>query len=345
MDDLWESHSFGRSAEYKIQMNIKAIKETAQLDSLGDLITEVNKSGFPSFVSRLLTDAKPFANYETFQAVAIGLILPIVISPGPSYDFLKKLVTWENFQKISPKYQLPCVMKLIRASALVKKASQLLNEQIVLKLWQTDNVLWQMPMLYLTVEAAEYWEIEPELTRDVRVDTLGFYYSAMNQLMARKFQVADRQMMRAWALSKGAKDVRTAILTGMSLTAFLAKVPHRVFKARVKRKYTSPGANFMGIWSLDRGGSAVNPKLYRPFTEELKTEHARRVIIDVARSVTSVKLFDLRLYTDEQDPTRVFQALKESGELDVVVKGDTVYLTRPKFGARLETVIAELASE
>jgi hypothetical protein len=184
---------FHRSPEDKIQQNIKAIREVAQLDSLGELITEVNNTGFPSLVTRLAIDPKPFANYETFQAVAIGMILPVVLNPAASYDFLRKLVSWENFQRVSTRFQLPCVMKLIRAAALSRKAADLLNEHIVMRLWESDQIFWQMPMLYLTFEAGEPWDIgiQPGLTDDVRTDTLDFYYNAMNQLMARKYVMAD----------------------------------------------------------------------------------------------------------------------------------------------------------
>jgi hypothetical protein len=167
-----------------------------------------------------------------------------------------------------------------------------------------------MPLLYLTAEAVNPWPIEVTPTRDPVLDTMAYYYSAINKILAGEYVRADRDAICAWALTREAKSKRGVILNLISVTAFLAGVSLEAFTWRFSAKYRIMGERHMGIWDDDT--EAARPSLsglFGKFEKLIERETARRAIVDLSDAVSAIRLDQLKEFCKGVDPGPVLEEL------------------------------------
>jgi hypothetical protein len=330
-----------KGSDWNLKENIKQINQFSQLDMISELITDALRD-FPSFIRQIASDPTPFASYTNPQVVAIGLITPIPLNPSLAYQVLLKIANLSGFRGAPAKWQLACLMRLVRASSLSRTSRELFDARTIHGFYERDRKGFQAPLFYLAVESLNFLDQVPELTHDLRADALTFFYSGLNRLLHREFTVADEHLQRSWVLSKAAKDMRGSIVNHMSLAAFLAGVPRAVFEDRLPRKYV-PNGTFLSIWNLEgkyKQGDIAGA-VCGQFILELTAEHTKRLLLDMALSASTVPVTTARERLGINDLASLFEKLRPDG-LDLRIQGDAVVFSRPNLVPVIEAELAAL---
>jgi hypothetical protein len=331
-----------RGGEWNIKENIKQINQFSQLDMLGELIGDALHD-FPYFIREIAKEASPFSSYTNTQVIAIGLITPIPLDPVIAYQVLVKVVNSPGFRGAPTKWQLACLMRLVRASSLAHKSRELFDARTIHTFHERDGKGFQAPLFYLSVESLMFLNKVPELTRDLRADAIAFFYSGLNRLLHQQFVIADEHLQRSWVLSKAAKDMRTSIVNMMSLAAFLARVPRTVFDDRLPRKYVPTGP-FLNVWSLDghyKSGDITGVVCSR-LISELTEEHTRRLLLDMALSASTVPVSMVRERVGISDLASLFAKMRDDSGLGLRIENDAVVFSRPSLVPLLEAELVAL---
>jgi hypothetical protein len=324
------------------EWNIKQINQFSQLDMIGELIDDALRD-FPRFIKDIAKNASPFSSFTNTQVIAIGLITPIPLNPKVAYQVLVKVVNSSGFCGAPVKWQLACLMRLVRASSLAHKSRELFLARTVHDFHERDPKTFQVSLFYLYVESLNFIDAVPELTHDLRADAITFYYSGLNRLLHRQFAIADEHLQRSWVLSKAAKDMRTSIVNKMSLAAFLAGAPRAVFDDRLPHKYL-PTGTFLNIWNLDgkyKQGD-VTGAVCSHLTAEITEEHTRRLILDMALSTSVLPVAMVKERLGVRDLDGSFEKMRREGTINLKIESDAVVFSRPSLVPVLEAELAEL---
>jgi hypothetical protein len=325
----------------KFQIIISQITEAHHLTLLGNVVPIV-----PRVVpERFLDDTGIFEGLSTVQIVAIGLLIRVTIESDTCLAGLLCIVKSRRFKDLPDHFRVTLLLKLIRATVLFKCIRKFSQTGLVQSLYKSNSAAFQLPLLYLAAEAREPVDLSPALTRQhVRFDALAAYYAGVNKLLLRRFEDADAHLRDGWTLSKGAKDIRRAVLTGRSLSAFLSRKSFRVFQARVARKYIAESPDARKVWALGTGFRAEIAgldALFRDLITDICQEHSRRVVLDVCLCMSTVPVTQLDKLV-EGTSLAVLKKLKETGEIDYEVSGGVVTLRRPAIGPRVAAELRDL---
>lgn len=235
-------------------------------------------------------------------------------------------------------------MKLIRFATVTNLVEKLWNLGYIQGRYDKKPRAYQLPYLYLSVQAGQKRIIEIVPTGLMRVDCLLFYYSGMNKLLCGQFEEADAALSRAYILSKGAKDTRKAIIRHMSLTAFLCGCPEAVFNARMKKKHRPSSGCEYHIWNCDSAEITLHG-VYKVFSREISFQRTRRIIIDISKSMRRATLEQISLMAGV-DPANISEFLGEmvaSSAISARLEDNVVYFSDPSISKQVDEEIARVS--
>jgi hypothetical protein len=325
-------------------LEFRDVNDVSTLGSLGSLFPEVrerlstpNRSG-----KRVVEffDAKAYAPFQftSVQEVAVGLTLPLHENPGLILDYLCAI--FPDTAQLPSKYKLGIAIRIVRAAILANRVRDLLQRNFIQNLMRSDERLFQLPFLFLSAHTSPI-VCDPHLSGDGRLDSMVFYYSGVNKLLLpSSVESADADFVRAWRLSRFAKDMRPAILHVMGLSAFLLGKSPKQFQARVGRKYVPTAGLVRDLWDLNKKLEAIRwSNLFKEFLVPIRRERARRMLLLIARTVEAARLADLRKYCEYHG----IDELVPNDELELRIVGDVVYFGTPRATARIDLELAAVA--
>jgi hypothetical protein len=275
---------------------IQQINSMAILDHMGELIPLVRHllSTRPQGVTELLNHKALCAHAWTLiQDVAIAFFLPFDREADMVSSYLSVLLP--KIATFPPHYQYGLALKYCKAIVLGRKVDAALGaEGLIRRLYDRSPQIFQLPLLFLSAHSSSPTVLELIRTGEVRYDVMTLYYSGINKLLSGAPALADADLGSAWALSKGAKDLRSAIVQALSLAAFLSGVSRPVFEARVPRKYLPESGEAAELWELTDWNIGAWSVLFQRMAGLVRRERARRVLERMARTVEAVGVKDLQ---------------------------------------------------
>jgi len=249
------------------------------------------------------------------SAVACALAIPAALVDRSTYPLVASMIWSSDGLILSPKVLTSLAMRLVRSAATAGRITDVWELGWIQARCESRPELFQLPQLFLSAQAGHPIVKEPLLFNDLRMDTLALYYSGINRLLALAFESADMAFTRAWAISKGAKDVRPAIVAGMSLSAFLSGIEFEVLIARIgKRHWHAQGAPAR-LWS----SGATQIGLYRAFDGHILMMRARRIVAEAAAVTERIGLDKLARMC-ELDRRSIAKLVQDMIEIDLVMR-------------------------
>lgn len=291
----------------------------------GDLVSEefIKKLNLPQLV--ILCLIMPMDLHKKFMVKLIGVCLE------------------SDRNELKPAIRNALAMKMIRISVMDRSVSALWSSNLIQKLAQSNLKAWQVPLLYLSAQAGQPLDIGVDPTFDVRLDTIAYLYSGINKIMAGFYDSADEDLLHAWTLSKGAKDVRGDIIRYMSLSAYLSGKSIEVFHSRMSRKYWPTKGMPYAIWNIyerlpDFGGSVyglVAGPIYRMQT--------KRLIIDISKCVTSISVSDLQGMCQIKNISDIIATLVTEGEINATIENNVVTMSPCQLAGKIERELFDVS--
>jgi hypothetical protein len=316
------------------------ITEARHLGLLGNVIPIVPKS----VPKKLWDESGKFTSFTDIQVAALGLLVRVNSDSDTVLACLLRIVHSAHFARLQDYIQQAIAMKLIRAAVQFRWVRELGQKRVIQQLYSRHPETFQLPLLYLSAETRDPIDLSPKPKRqNVRYDALVAYYAGVNKLLLRRPEAADNYFIEAWILSKGAKDLRPEILRRMSLSAYLSGKAERVFLARFPRKYATNIV--LRVWSLQSGYrsriSGAGDPMFTHLLPELCQEHAKRVIVDLCKSVVKLNMARLDKLVEGAAITTLTK-LASTGDVVYEISRDVVTLRQPLIGPRVAVELKAL---
>jgi hypothetical protein len=272
------------------------------------------------------------------QDAAVAILLPFDSQPEIVSQFCAELLP--RIQTFPQHVQVGLALKYARTTVLSRSVDAELKKGPLALLCSQSPKIYQLPLLFLRAHSSDPTVLDLVITSERRYDTMLLYYSAVNKLLVGAPEQADADLMHAWALSKGAKDLRDSIVNALSLSAFLSRVPQQVFLGRIRQKYAPRKGADAEIWDLGANLEFLIGKwdsLFQRLAVFIRKEHARRVIANLAITADAIPLQDLRKLVG-------FTVLDDflSPEAPFRVENGIVLFGTPNLVAAIETEIARI---
>jgi hypothetical protein len=298
------------------------ISENKDLEVLGELIAEARVMSAKD-LEHFIKEASDQALSEA-ATIAVCVIIPVQAVPKPAFDFLAKVIANYGFRQsptFPPKWKLAVAMRFARASILASQTDIVIKDDFFTHLYAADRGLFQIPYLYFAAHIGRPVDLTPQLTHHLRRDTMSLYYSGVNKLLLHRYEAADVDLLHAWTLSRGAKDLRSSIVRELSLAAFLSNKSRYVFESRLPGKYRPKSGPENKIWALE--GDDPVPSIrgfFQKFQTEIRDERARRILIDLQASASQIKFTQLAHLLGVPESSPILLKYPKS---DVVKFGET----------------------
>lgn len=276
------------------------------------------------------------------QLVILCLIMPM--------DFHKKIMVQlikACLENSRDELKLPIrnalAMKMIRISVLDRSVSALWSSNLIQNLAERDLKAWQVPFLYLAAQAGQPIGIGVDPTFDVRLDTIAYLYSGINKIMAGYYDSADEDLVHAWTLSKGAKDLRGDIIHYMSLSAYLSGKSIEVFHSRMARKYWPSKGLPYAIWNIYEPPTEKFVGVYSLVVGAINRMQTRRLIIDISKRVTSISVSDLQGMCQIKNIGDIIATLVKEGEINATIEDNVVTMSPCQLAGKIERELFDVS--
>jgi hypothetical protein len=242
------------------------ISEHAALDTLGDLTAAASRMG--AYQCERFFKEAPDLKLSEPASIAVALILPVNFFPKEAWQYplgFAKSFPFLKSATFAPDWRLAVVMRLVKAAVGAQTGPDLLGEVGHLtELYHGDRELFQIPYLFLSADVRPV-AVEVFLLKDVgalflRRNVLSLYYAGVNKLLLDMYDAGDTDLLHAWTLSPGAKEVRETLDEYLSLSSFLSGQSRALFESRLPRKYIPRSGFAAPIWDI------VNVTLTDPIT-------------------------------------------------------------------------------
>ncbi|KAK8882048.1 hypothetical protein M9Y10_044688 [Tritrichomonas musculus] len=323
----------------EIIVQCKKVKNTSQLQDLGSLVSLGTESS-ESDIKVALCDFT-LASLEKHQTVALILLIPPSFAPKELYNSFSYILDF--LDKLPSRLQTGLALKWVRSAIFADLQNQLYDSKILHGLYEKNPDLYAAPYLYLCSAADHPISMETVFSGDVRINALTLYYSAINKMLLADYNAAEMDFIRALTLSKKNRDMKDSILTKLSLCSFLNRTPEEIFKRRIPLSRSLPKiAN--EIWKFDRNlDLTFLPPFYKRFLSEIAYEHSRGVILNLASTVTVIKLEEAQEFIGKEVPINVLlENLKAEGTLITTINEGYIYFNDTSKTQLYETKIKQV---
>lgn len=299
----------------------KKLKNISQLQYLGSFMTlgsELSTSDLQKILSKSTLD-----KMEKHQIVMLILLIPASFSPKELFEAFESII--EIINQLPSRMQTGLAMKWVRTAVLAGRLPEFYDSSIIHEFFKANPDLYSAPYLYLCSAYDKPVSIEVSLSGDVRINAEAYYYSAINKMLLSDYNNAEIDLIRALTLSKKCSDMKDSILSKLSLCSFLNRTPECVFRGRVPTGRVLPRV-VDEIWNFEKPlDTSLFPPFYKRFTQEIVYEHARCVLLNLASTVTVMKLEDVQELIGECEVEMIAEVLKAEESLMVTIKDGCIY--------------------
>ncbi|KAH0789588.1 hypothetical protein GPJ56_006474 [Histomonas meleagridis] len=328
-----------------LQQALAKLKSPEDLLSLG---TEIKLSKSGKFNKVFLSlDEKTIKSLTPEQIMGLCILIPLpqgaklFLQIFGEFVLYKHIISKKTYKEYSTKIGLS--MKYVRALAETDYIKDPEVPKIMKQLYEFDKVLYTTAYLYYLCQSKHPDNsVDPIVTGVGRVDVLNFYYSGINRLLLKEYSRAESDLIHSLLLSKHAKDVRQQIISKLSIASFLNHTSYEVFISRLKPKFRTIREKDP-IWKLD-SPIECKDKFLKIFAKELTIEHAIRVLVDAANTMTVVPLEQIKALCGVEEIEPIINHLRKSGEINITIKDDIVSFAGVCINNKIEDEIKLLSS-
>lgn len=306
----------------EIIVQCKKLKNISQLQHIGSFIplgSELSSSDLKEALSKTTLES-----LEKYQIVMLIYLIQPSFAPKELYDAFSSINS--IFDQLPSRMQTGLAIKWVRTSILSSRHNELFNSHIIHELYEKNPDLYTAPYLYLCSATDHPEFIETNFSGDVRINAETLYFAAINKMLLAEYSKAELDLINALALSKKCRDMKDSILSKLSLCSFLNRTPEKIFRRKVPYGRTLPKIA-EEIWNFDIAlDTSFFPPFYNRFAQEIAYEHARGVILNLASTVTVIKLEDAqKLAGKDIDINVLLETLQAEKSLVATIKDDCIY--------------------
>jgi hypothetical protein len=320
---------------------VKNVKEEVDLTQLGGV-----GRAFKKCFAYSQDGLKGFFNLKDLElnspvrVAAMAIIVPVDVFPDMVFAYF-----YSNFavaEALTHRAAVIVLMKTIRcalAAGQIKKLAADEKFQEIVK-----QPAFQIPRLYLAAQSCMPIDVDVILAGEARNDVLALYYSALNKLLLRNFGSAEETLRRAWIIHGEVKDIRGSISRALELCVFLLGKPKSCISATIKQKVFMGLGDAFDLWALDGPYDPVKGgPFYRCFANDIMAEHIRRVLLDLAGSVSFVEKTKLIEMCEGLSIDPIVQTMVAQGEIGYEERDGRVKLSQGPLKKRIEAETAVVA--
>lgn len=285
----------------------------------------LEKSGEKEEGKNLFNEFMQLSKVSIIRKAIFVLAVPITQSTKVSMEYLIDLL--ESHEKFNEYLQLNFALQLIEAGVILKRVEDIYNKEIIQKLFQQDKELFAPAYLnirYLINDPVSHENPDFHvISKNYRINAMTQFHLGKNALHLGNYQIAKELFLHSIAFARNHISIKQTAAIYLNLACYLLHDSRYVFE-QLRPKDVDVPSDFLRIWDIYDIPFVLDPPSgYNRFIENIKLEHAVRVILDYAQTCRKMPLHVLK-DDCEQYYQKAMEFIKSTKEFEIKITDDGV---------------------